>query len=116
MIPARIVYDALADEIFTAWRYTLCIRNTYRIRKRLEIGIYFRSNETRKLRPLSNGTNFNDLVRHSFYRAVYIVLCSYGPVFIRPFVWQRDRATPSRVGPSIQFANCSLYGRNVIRV
>jgi len=59
---ARIVYDALADEIFTAWRYALCIPATEFFwhaisRKRLEIGIHFRWKEkNRKLRLLSNGT------------------------------------------------------------
>jgi len=64
---ARIVYDALADEIFTAWRYALFIRATEFVwqgisRKRLEIGIYFSWNKKKQeIASSIQWHHFNDL-------------------------------------------------------
>ena len=96
----RIVYDALVDQIFTAWRYMLCIRATYFWTRHISEKAWDRhklplEQKNSKLRLLCNGTIFNDLGRPTHRYTTFLsrdamlvryILCD-GPVLVCPSVW-----------------------------
>ena len=91
---ARIVYDALEDEIFTARRYALRIRATEN---------FFRhaGTKTSKLRLQSNGTVFNDLARPTHISTKFL---SRDAMLVR-YLLSRARGSASPVLTATGFVN-----------